>query len=335
MQVQLKVVGGKQSGQLISINRPKFLIGRADDCQLKSKNELISRYHCVILIEEGYVGVRDLGSRNGVFVNDERVDQETELHNGDLLAVGPLKFEVVISVALSAGKRSKVESIADVVARTVEQNSLSAAAKEDDDVSSWIMEEENADASPVEPTTVIKSSEDTDAPIEESRSDRGAEEENAAGQAPAEPTAAPAASGNTAASEKGDASKGVLEGVQSALLTNLVKSLSTEDIIELLARLIKDEKESKDAHSAATAELPKRAEAPAPKPASAPTPAPAKPKQEKRPEPIHLNLDDDDDADPNPAPKPKQEKKPATSTHKKDASSNAAAENLKNFFQNR
>ena len=332
MQVQLKVVGGKQSGQLISINRPKFLIGRADDCQLKSKNELISRYHCVILIEEGYVGVRDLGSRNGVFVNDERVDQETELHNGDLLAIGPLKFEVVISVALSAGKRSKVESIADVVARTVEQNSLSAAAKEEDDVSSWIMEEENADASPVEPTAVIKSSEDTDAPIEESRPDRGAEEENAAGQASAEPAAA---SENAAVSEKGDASKGVLEGVQSALLTNLVKSLSTEDIIELLARLIKDEKESKDAHSAASAELAKRAEAPAPKPASAPTPAPAKPKQEKKPEPIHLNLDDDDDVGPNPAPKPKQEKKPATSTHKKDASSNAAAENLKNFFQNR
>ena len=100
MQVQLKVVGGKQSGQLISINRPKFMIGRADDCQLKSKNELISRYHCVLLVEEGYVGVRDLGSRNGVFVNGEKIDQETELRNGDRLTIGPLEFEVVISVAM-------------------------------------------------------------------------------------------------------------------------------------------------------------------------------------------------------------------------------------------
>ena len=145
MQVQLKVVGGKQSGQLISINRPKFMIGRADDCQLKSRNELISRYHCVLLTEEGYVGVRDLGSRNGVFVNGEKIDQETELRNGDRLTIGPLEFEVVVSVAMSAGKKPKVESIADVVARTVEQNSLSAAGKEEDHLSSWILEDDSAD----------------------------------------------------------------------------------------------------------------------------------------------------------------------------------------------
>ena len=163
MQVQLKVVGGKQSGQLISINRPKFMIGRADDCQLKSRNELISRYHCVLLTEEGYVGVRDLGSRNGVFVNGEKIDQETELRNGDRLTIGPLEFEVVVSVAMSAGKKPKVESIADVVARTVEQNSLSAAGKEEDHLSSWILEDDSADASPVEPTIVMKPSEDADA----------------------------------------------------------------------------------------------------------------------------------------------------------------------------
>ena len=130
MQVQLKVVNGKQAGQLITINRPKFMIGRADDCHLKPRNELISRYHCVILIEEGYAGIRDLGSRNGVFVNDEKIDAETELQNGDKIKIGPLEFEVVISVAVSAGKKPKVESIADIVARTVEQNSLSGSDSE-------------------------------------------------------------------------------------------------------------------------------------------------------------------------------------------------------------
>ena len=172
MQVQLKVVGGKQSGQLISINRPKFMIGRADDCQLKSKNELISRYHCVLLTEEGYVGVRDLGSRNGVFVNGEIIDQETELRNGDRLTIGPLEFEVVISVAMSAGKKPKVESIAEVVARTVEQNSLSTAAKEEDHLSSWILEDGSPEASPSEPTIVMSPSEEIDASEEKSILDR-------------------------------------------------------------------------------------------------------------------------------------------------------------------
>ena len=191
MQVQLKVIGGKQDGQLISINRPKFMIGRADDCQLKSKNELISRYHCVLLTEEGYVGVRDLGSRNGVFVNGEKIDEETELRNADRLMIGPLEFEVVIAVAMSAGKRPKVETIAEVVARTVEQNSLSAAAKEGGDVSSWLLEGDEPEASPAEPTIVMKLSEDADTPEEENILDRLAEKKYAqSSPAPATKTAA-------------------------------------------------------------------------------------------------------------------------------------------------
>ncbi len=193
MQVQLKVIGGKQNGQLISINRPKFMIGRADDCQLKSKNELISRYHCVLLTEEGYVGVRDLGSRNGVFVNGEKIDEETELRNADRLMIGPLEFEVVIAVAMSAGKRPKVETIADVVARTVEQSSLSAVAKEGGDVSSWLLEGDEPEASPVEPTIVMKLSEDADVPEEENILDRLAEKKYAQGSPAAPKTAAAAA----------------------------------------------------------------------------------------------------------------------------------------------
>ncbi len=263
MQVQLKVVGGKQSGQLISINRPKFMIGRAEDCQLKSKNELISRYHCVILTEEGYAGVRDLGSRNGVFVNGAKIDEETELRNGDRLTIGPLEFEVLISVAMSTGKKPKVESIAEVVARTVEQNSLSAAAKEGNNVSSWLLGDEEADASPSEPTIVMKASEDADPSEEES----------------------------------------------------------------ILDRLIEKEISPKPAADKAPTGVMKRAGTPV-------SPAAKKPEPKKEsPKPVlNLNLDEEDY---NPAPA-KEEKKPATSTHKKTPPPvSHAAENLKNFFQNR
>lgn len=158
MQVQLKVVNGKQAGQLISINRPKFMIGRAEDCQLKSKNELISRYHCILLTEEGYVGVRDLNSRNGVFVNGEKIDEETELRNGDRLAIGPLEFEVVVKVAMSAGKKPKVESISEVVARTVEQSSLSSksSSEENGDVSDWLLSDSSDESDPGERTIEMK-----------------------------------------------------------------------------------------------------------------------------------------------------------------------------------
>ena len=127
MKIDLKVVGGSRAGQLIPIAIPNFMIGRAEDCHLKPRSELISRYHCVILSEEAYVAVRDLGSKNGVYVNGRRVDVEQELKNGDRLAIGPLEFEVVLTVELKSAPKPKIASIADVVARTVEQNSINVA----------------------------------------------------------------------------------------------------------------------------------------------------------------------------------------------------------------
>ncbi|MBR4752351.1 MAG: FHA domain-containing protein, partial [Thermoguttaceae bacterium] len=127
MKVELKVVGGSRSGQSIPITIPQFMIGRASDCHLKPRSELISRYHCTILSEEAYVAVRDLGSKNGVYVNGERVVGERELKNGDKLMIGPLEFEVVLSVALKGEMKPKVSSISEVVARAVEQNSINVA----------------------------------------------------------------------------------------------------------------------------------------------------------------------------------------------------------------
>ena len=127
MKVELKVVGGSRSGQSIPINIPQFMIGRAEDCHLKPRSELISRYHCTILSEDSYVAVRDLGSKNGVYVNGERIVGEQELKNGDHLAIGPLEFEVALSVDLKGNTKPKVTSIADVVTRTLEQSSINAA----------------------------------------------------------------------------------------------------------------------------------------------------------------------------------------------------------------
>ncbi len=129
MKVALKVVGGTRTGQTVPISIPQFMIGRADDCHLKPRSELISRYHCAILTDDGYVAVRDLGSKNGVYVNGQRVSIEQELKNGDRLAVGPLEFEVVLSVALKGETKPKVSSISEVVSRTVEQNALNVAAQ--------------------------------------------------------------------------------------------------------------------------------------------------------------------------------------------------------------
>ena len=128
MEVQLVVASGSKAGQVIPITGSKFIIGRADDCNLKPRSELISRYHCAVISEEGYVAIRDLGSKNGVYLNGERVPLEGELKNGDKLSVGPLEFVVNLSVGMKGAKKSKVQSIEQVVARTVEIGEAAAKA---------------------------------------------------------------------------------------------------------------------------------------------------------------------------------------------------------------
>jgi pSer/pThr/pTyr-binding forkhead associated (FHA) protein len=73
MEVRLKVVGGKNAGHELILAGPKFFIGRAEDCQLRPKSDLVSRHHCVILVEEGFVAIRDFGSKNGTLINGQAV----------------------------------------------------------------------------------------------------------------------------------------------------------------------------------------------------------------------------------------------------------------------
>ena len=128
MKVQVKVVSGSRSGQAIAITIPQFMIGRADDCHLKPRSELISRYHCAILTEEAYVSVRDLGSKNGVYVNGERINVEQELKNGDRLAIGPLEFEVVLTATIKGETKPKVSSVSDVVSRTMAETASASSS---------------------------------------------------------------------------------------------------------------------------------------------------------------------------------------------------------------
>jgi len=93
---ELKVVGGKHVGQVIPLNRRKFLIGREQDCQLRPNSEMVSRHHCVFSIDDYSVRLRDLGSTNGTLVNGERIRRDVVLVAGDKVVIGNLEFELVI-----------------------------------------------------------------------------------------------------------------------------------------------------------------------------------------------------------------------------------------------
>jgi predicted component of type VI protein secretion system len=118
----------------MKITKDRFLIGRSEECQLRPNSEKISRHHCVILLGEGSASIRDLGSKNGTLVNGERVVGEQELKAGDVLEVGPLKFEVRPTVDIKREKKPMVKSVAEAAARTAESQDS------DMDVSDWLMD---------------------------------------------------------------------------------------------------------------------------------------------------------------------------------------------------
>ncbi|MBA4191300.1 MAG: hypothetical protein C0467_25235 [Planctomycetaceae bacterium] len=89
----LVVVGGIREGCVVPV-RPPFVIGRAAACNLRPASHAISSEHCVIEEYEGRVVVRDLGSTNGTFLNDDRLISDCPLRDGDELRVGPLRFLV-------------------------------------------------------------------------------------------------------------------------------------------------------------------------------------------------------------------------------------------------
>ena len=107
LQAKLKVVGGRHHGRVIPLATKKFLIGREQDCHLRPNSELVSRHHCVFSVDDFSVHVRDLGSTNGTFVNDQRVRGEMLLNSGDRIRVGKLDFELAIGEPVVAGSPGK------------------------------------------------------------------------------------------------------------------------------------------------------------------------------------------------------------------------------------
>ncbi len=136
MDLKLRVTQGKNVGQEVSVPGKMFLIGRAEDCHFRAGSDLISRHHCVIIIEQDYLAVRDFGSKNGTSVNGERVVGECELKHGDELRVGPLEFVVQVSQGSLGGKKKPpVHDAKEAAARTAAN-----PVDEDPDVTKWLSE---------------------------------------------------------------------------------------------------------------------------------------------------------------------------------------------------
>ncbi len=150
MKAKLCVLKGPSEGKEIAIPVSKFFIGRGEDCHLRPKSDAISRHHCAIIITDSQIAIRDFGSKNGTFVNDQRVENIALLNNGDKVVVGPLSFKLVLDHSLGGTKQPKVQGVEDVAQRSASRN-LEVSTSDDDSIASWletsILEDINSDDS--------------------------------------------------------------------------------------------------------------------------------------------------------------------------------------------
>lgn len=89
---------GERRGESISVTPPRVRLGRAPDNDIVLEDDTITSHHARIDVRRDRYRVLDLGSRNGTFVNDTRV-QIHELRDGDVLRLGAsrLRFSVLES----------------------------------------------------------------------------------------------------------------------------------------------------------------------------------------------------------------------------------------------
>ncbi len=93
---QLRVIEGKERGKRLSLEG-ELLIGRSSpnpDGRLGDDPEISRRHAHLSRGPDGQLTIEDLGSANGTFLNDERIDSRRPLEPGDTVRVGRTVLQV-------------------------------------------------------------------------------------------------------------------------------------------------------------------------------------------------------------------------------------------------
>ena len=139
----LIIQSGKHKGKKVKLADPEIIIGRDEEARIKIASSEVSRQHAILIPTDDGVLVRDLGSRNGTFVDGVPIQGEVLLRPGGSLSVGPLSFE------LAGAEGVKKPPLPKGSLKKPNDPKLS-----DDDIASWLAEE---GALPSSDTTIVSS----------------------------------------------------------------------------------------------------------------------------------------------------------------------------------
>ena len=95
MDARIRIVAGPLTGQTIELFPGNLLIGREEDCDVRPPCQFASRHHCALSLDHFTLRIRDLGSKNGTYLNGRRIaaSDVIVLHE-DVISVGETIFVV-------------------------------------------------------------------------------------------------------------------------------------------------------------------------------------------------------------------------------------------------
>lgn len=90
----LKLIDDEAKDKIYPI-RESLSVGRDRYSDIRLDYNFISKNHFIIEEDTGEYYLRDLGSKNGTYVNGTKIDDEVILEDGDVIEVNDIKFVFV------------------------------------------------------------------------------------------------------------------------------------------------------------------------------------------------------------------------------------------------
>lgn len=89
----LLVVGGELNGSIFNLPVGESVVGRNPDCSISLDFHGVSRRHFSISVNDQEAIVTDLGSANGTYLNNQKLDKPVVLKRGDMIKIGAIAMK--------------------------------------------------------------------------------------------------------------------------------------------------------------------------------------------------------------------------------------------------
>jgi len=110
----------------------KTVIGRDASCDIRIADRQVSRNHAVITSDgDGKVSITDLDSKNGVFVNGERINGSADLKDGDAIKIALIQELIFVSSDATIPLEMNIQSTEEISQQLfIDQNARRVWIKE-------------------------------------------------------------------------------------------------------------------------------------------------------------------------------------------------------------